>query len=76
MDKVDAQWAISQEWERAITKFSVFTSAHEGLAVIWEEFEELKAEVFKKQAERDEDKMCEEAIHLAAMAMRFLTDVV
>ena len=51
-----------------------FASAHEGLAIIQEEFEELKAEVFKKQSARSISKMDEEAIQLGAMCLRFITD--
>ena len=71
----DILWEIKQEHTRAISKFSPFNSAHEALAVIWEEFEELKDEVFKKQSERNKERMRNEAIQLAAMALRFVRDV-
>lgn len=60
----------------ATKKNGPFNSAHEGLAVLWEEFEELKEEVFKKAKERDIDNMKQEAIQVGAMAMRFLIDIV
>jgi len=55
--------------------YAPFNSAHEGLAVIWEEFEELKTEVFKKQNQYDMKKMKKEAIQIGAMALRFVYDV-
>lgn len=50
-----------------------FHSAHEGLAILQEEFEELKAEVFIKI--RSRDKICEELVQLAAMCQRFYEDL-
>jgi hypothetical protein len=67
---------IRIEYEQASDKHSPFHSAHEGIAVIQEEFEELKAEVFKKEEERSLPVMREEATQLAAMSLRFLIDVV
>ncbi len=67
--------AIHKEYESATSLFPKFHSAHEGLAVLWEEFRELKIEVFMHQSRRDPEKMRDEAIQVGAMAMRFLTDV-
>jgi len=74
-DKISALRLIREEHNRAIDKFPKFNNAHEGLAVIWEEFEELKAEVFKKQSQYDIDRMRREAIQLGAMALRFIVDI-
>lgn len=52
------------------------SSAHEGYAVILEELDELKAEVWKGGSEpRDRAAMRKEAIHVAAMALRFVRDI-
>lgn len=67
--------AVQAEYERASEGYRPFNSAHEGLAVIMEEFEELKAQVWLKREERDSNKMMTEAKHLAAMAIRFIVDV-
>lgn len=67
---------VFDEWAFARDKFGPFNSSHEGFAVLHEEFDELKAEVWKngaKHPDRDE-KMRKEAIQVAAMALRFLTD--
>jgi hypothetical protein len=53
-----------------------FNSAHEGYAVLLEEVDELWAEVKKRRSERDDERMGLEAIQVAAMAVRFLLDVV
>lgn len=63
------------EASRARVIFPQFNSPHEGLAVIQEEFEELKSEVFKKRNTRSVDKMREEAKQLGAMALRFMVDL-
>ena len=75
VDRVSALRLIREEHARAIDKFGKFHNAHEGLAVVWEEFDELKKEVFKKQSEYDVDKMRKEATQLGAMALRFIIDV-
>lgn len=75
MKKITAVNLIEDEHDRAIGRFPKFNTAHEGLAVILEEFEGLKAEVFKKQSNYDVDKMRKEATQLGAMALRFIIDI-
>lgn len=50
-------------------------NAHEGLAYILEEVEELKAEVFKKPKEYDKKKQRQEALQIAVTALRFVDDL-
>lgn len=66
---------ISVEYKNAIQNHSPFNSAHEGYAVILEELDELKAEIWKKNKQRDMDKLRAEAVQVGAMALRFLTDI-
>jgi len=66
---------IQDEYNRAVMKNGSFHSAHEGLAVILEEFEELKEEVWKKRQDRDSAKMYSEAMQIAAMGLRFMIDI-
>jgi hypothetical protein len=66
---------IIGEFASATASNGAFHSAHEGLAVIYEEFDELKDEVWLKASLRDPDAMIKEAKQLGAMAMRFLVDV-
>lgn len=64
---------VVAEFYRAAESHPKFNSAHEGYAVILEEVDELKAEVWKRHHERE--LMRKEAIQVAAMAIRFLVDV-
>lgn len=65
---------IAQEVMRARAKFKPFHSAHEGYSVILEEVDELWDEV-KKQFHDRGPNLKKEAIQIAAMAVRFVTDV-
>lgn len=68
----DALAAVRREYLRAIEKFPAFNSGHEGYAVILDEVDELWDDI-KANAPRDQAK--KEAIQVAAMAVRFVTDV-
>jgi len=74
MNKYDALAAIVEEYEKAIQKFPPMHSPHEGLAILQEEFEELKIEVFTNHNYRSKDKMRKEATQVGAMALRFIVD--
>ena len=76
MDRSRALGLIEQEAADAAAKFAPFNSAHEGIAVLREEYLELEAECFKRvrdPANRAAMKL--EAIQVGAMAVRFLTDL-
>jgi hypothetical protein len=64
---------VVAEFHNAAGKHPRFNSAHEGFAVILEEVDELKAEVWKRT--RDREAMRKEAVQVAAMALRFLVDL-
>lgn len=66
---------VLAELARAEAAFPPFHSAHEGFAVLLEEVDELKAEVWKSPAKRDPARLRAEAIQVAAMAIRFIKDV-
>lgn len=80
---------VIDEYNMATAKFGAFNSAHEGYAVLLEETDELwdvvKANPHKapgalvNDPERNlrvhRERMREEAIQVAAMALRFLKDV-
>lgn len=70
----------NQFWENAEEQYLkarqqhvAMRSYHEGLAIIWEEFEEFKAEVFKKHP--DPQLMREELEQIAAMCRAFVTEL-
>lgn len=64
---------VGYELDKAIGKHLSMTSFHEGLAVIQEEVFELQLEVYKKHP--SPAKLREEALQVAAMAVRFLIDL-
>ncbi len=71
---------VTQELQAANARFPKFASKHEGLAIIEEEFLELRDEVFwgEKKSSSEigyRNKMRTEAKQLAAMAIRFMLDV-
>ena len=73
MDGLQAVNEVVSEFRRASNLHPKFNSAHEGYAVILEEVDELKAEVWKRH--HDPELMRKEAVQVAAMALRFLVDV-
>lgn len=78
MSKKALDLAIEQilvEYICATEKNGKFNSAHEGYAVILEELDELKEEVWKKAQERSLGKLRREAKQVAAMALRFMVDL-
>ncbi len=66
---------VQDEVSRATIKYPPFNSAHEGYAVLLEEVDELWIEVKRKQSERDQDALIDEAMHVAAMAVRFAVEI-
>lgn len=66
---------VNDELVSALTKHPSMHSAHEGYSVILEEMDELKEEVWKRQSKRNMERMREEAVQVAAMAIRFILDV-
>ena len=74
MTLTDAAEAALAEAMRAAAAWPPYNSAHEGFAVINEEFDELKTHVWTNQKRRDLEAMRVEAIQLAATAIRFAAD--
>jgi NTP pyrophosphatase (non-canonical NTP hydrolase) len=68
-------YEIQIEVSNAIANWPPFNSAHEGFAILMEEVDELWQHVKTNQKKRDLEKMRREAIQVAAMAFRFLTEV-
>jgi hypothetical protein len=67
--------AVVLELQMAQENWPPFNSAHEGFAILYEEFDELKEQVWVNQKRRDLPKMQAEAIQVAAMAIRFAMEV-
>jgi hypothetical protein len=63
--------AIAHELARAQRRFPPFASAHEGLAVIREEYLELERAIFHGTGSEAQT----EAVQLAAMAARYVVDI-
>lgn len=71
----NAMVEVELELREAQEAFPPFRSPHEGLAIILEEYEELKEKVFMQHHIRTQATMREEALHIAAMALRFMVDL-
>lgn len=68
-------WAlIKEEYKNAMLTNPAFHSPHEGLAVIEDQFEDLKRQVFMPRSRRSTDEMRKEAVQIATMAIRFIVD--
>lgn len=66
---------VRAELERARNLYPAFHSGHEGFAVIQEEVDELWADVKAGKGLRQSAQCGAEAVQIAAMALRFLTDL-
>ncbi len=64
---------IKKEFVSASQKFDSFKTYHEGYAVILEELDELWDEI--KAKKHSHENMKKEAIQVAAMALRFIYDL-
>ena len=67
--------AVRTEVDRAQAKHAPMNSAHEAYAVILEELDEFKAEVWKQTRNRDTAHMAMELIQIAAMCARAASDL-
>lgn len=67
---------VMAEVARAMQTYPPMNSPHEGHSVLLEEMKELEVWVFRKPGARDPEEMRKEAIQLAAMAVRFIIDIV
>jgi hypothetical protein len=66
---------VEQELHRACLKHPSLHSLHEAYAVILEEVDELKAEVWKKDEARDYEAIRSELVQIAAMCARTENDL-
>lgn len=66
---------VLDELKRATNTFGAFRNGHEGYGVILEELEELWNEVKASKGQRYDRHVREEAVQVAAMAMRFALDL-
>lgn len=67
--------AVRDELARAMTKHSSMTNGHEAYAVILEELDEFWDEVKLRADRRSPEKMREELLQTAAMALRAIVDL-
>jgi len=66
---------VKEEIKKARNGHKNMTSAHEAYAVILEELDEFKIEVFKKEKSRNKQNMLDELVQLGAMAQRAAEDL-
>jgi hypothetical protein len=66
---------VDAEVRRVASKNDPFSSPHEGWGILYEEVDELWDEVKKKKKVRNPQLMREEAMQIAAAAIRFMHDL-
>lgn len=66
---------VDVEIREARDKHAALNSAHEAWAVIYEELDEFRLEVFKRREARDKTRMFRELIQTAAMCQRAAEDL-
>lgn len=71
----DVLAAVASELTKARDQHAPLNSAHEAYAVILEELDEFKAEVWKSRRNRSRAAMRAELIQIAAMAIRTIEDL-
>ena len=71
----DALHCVAIEVEHAMNHHPAMNTCHEGYAVILEELDELWDQIKVKQSKRDTSQIRDEAIRVAAMAVRFIHDL-
>ena len=76
MDKQEVFSKVIEEVDKARMMYPAFRSEHEAIAVIREEYLELEEQVFEKQRWYNKERQTKEATHLAAMAVRFMIDLI
>jgi hypothetical protein len=72
MTKAKAIELVIDELEKANSKFPLFNSSHEGYAVLKEEVDELWDEIKDNKNPMTVVRQRDEAIQVAAMAIKFL----
>ncbi len=75
IDARDIAHEILKELAKAREKFPPMVSAHEGFAILKEEVDELWDEVKDDKSLGRKARMRDEAVQVAAMALRFIIDV-
>jgi hypothetical protein len=66
---------VEMALEQTRAKHAPLNSAHEAYAVILEELDEFKSEVWKKREARDRQQMLTELVHVAATCQRAAEDL-
>ncbi len=66
---------MCEELDKATEQYGEMHSAHEAYAIILEELDEFKAEVWKKSKDQDRKNMRKELIQVGAMCARAIIDL-
>lgn len=72
INAIDAHTMVEEERQRAVGSFPPHRSRHESWAILKEEMDELWDEI---KADASDERVLAEAVQVAAMALRFITEV-